>query len=200
MNPTTLNDDDIEEYMVITSSVIRKTDSHAQVFLKKLSWEKKLSSCIRQSTDFKDETNFKTMKTHLCQIMNHGTVPSYRIIYTYRALVHPIMWFYNHNDPLPEPTKFDSGRKIYTDDIFEHDSLGMLELKQKKAGYAGGYIEMEKGLGLCRSTLSNLCARKKLPDGRKIYRARPTYNIVNALKDIIKPDLWYIFPDELIKE
>lgn len=197
MNPTELDDDNIEQYMVITKSVIRKTDSHAQVFLKKLSWDKKLSSSIKQTSSFKDETNFNTMKTHLCNIMNYDSVPSYRIIYTYRGLVHPLMWFYNHNEPLPEMTQFNSGKKIYSDEIFAHDSLGMIELKKKKTEYEGGFIEIEKKCGLSRCTLSNITAKKKLPDGSKIYRARPTFNIVNSLKDIIKPDLWYIYPDEV---
>jgi hypothetical protein len=51
--------------------------------------------------------------------------------------------------------------------------------------------------GLVYSSLSNCVFKRRREDGLWGYRTRPAYRLVKSLREILHPDLWYVFPDEL---
>ena len=196
MNPTQKStielDEDTEEFIIKT--VYKKSDSHAEYYIKTLIRDRKLAAEMKDKMEFRDDTNYRNLYFHMLKLIHQKQAPSARLIFSFRPLVTPLMWYYNHSEPLPEPTPFTAKHFIYTDEVRAMDSLGILRLKKLRDEMSGQTIEQK--YGLYKGACANILCKTKLPSGLRAYRSRPTFELTTSLKDLIKPDLWYIYPDE----
>ncbi len=117
-------------------------------------------------------------------------------IFRCREKVQPSRWYYQANeaDILPKPVKFTP--KFGPEEILNKDSQGHVILRKLIRQYGADSIADQYGID--RYKLKNtIYRRRRVTDGKQMFKALPSYHFVRALRDVIHPDYWYIFPEEL---
>jgi hypothetical protein len=133
-------------------------------------------------------------------------LPSYLIIFALRDHISPELWYFDEDEKPPEPLaagvkysltgpgkirKTSLKLKILRDEtaalVKLREIMGKRELSSFAAQYRIKYFD-----------LWQVCNKRKKADGRYGYHQRPPYRVVKALREVIHPALWYVFPDELL--
>jgi hypothetical protein len=130
-----------------------------------------------------------------------GTIlPSYGVIFALRCHIPPGAWYYEEEEKLPGPVPFNprypswglkSRKKVLRD-----PTVALLRIEEVKE--QRGLSQFCARHGLKYGDLWGCTIKRKKPDGKTGYHQRPPYRVIRALRDVIPPDLWYIFPDELL--
>jgi hypothetical protein len=132
--------------------------------------------------------------------------PTYGVIFALREHIPPELWFYDEAEKPPEPvtaavflySPADKGkrektalrRKVLRDETAALGKLREIMEKRELSSFAGRH-------GVKYQDLWQVCNKRKKPDGRYGYHQRVPFRVVKALREVIHPALWYIFPDEL---
>ena len=117
-------------------------------------------------------------------------------IFRCREQIQPSRWYYqvNEKDIMPEPVKYTP--KFDAEEILNKDSQGHVILR--KLIRNTGIEPFAEKYGIDSYKLKNtLYRRKRVTDGKQVFKALPSYHFIRALREVINPDLWYIFPEEL---
>jgi hypothetical protein len=134
----------------------------------------------------------------------HGMVtgkiqPSFIMIFNLRQYIEPVEWFYNETEKMPEKkefsltyTRFDRRTRQH---IIKHPTVGVARLEKLILG--GKLQTLCRENGLHYKTLYGYAKRRKRHDGVAGYHSRPSYQVIRALRHIIHPDEWFIFPEEI---
>jgi hypothetical protein len=133
-------------------------------------------------------------------------LPSYLIIFALRDHISAELWFFDEDEKPPEPVtaklkyppagpgkirKTSLKLKILREETAALVKLREIKERRELSSFAAQY-------GIKYLDLWQVCTKRKKPDGRYGYHQRPPYRVVKALREVIHPALWYIFPDELI--
>jgi hypothetical protein len=128
--------------------------------------------------------------------------PSYMAIYTLRSRIAPVNWYYTEQEAVPGAVPFTAlyaaGGDMFREKVMRDETAALREL--------AGIREARNLSLLCRNynieykRLSQCVLKRVKEDGSRGYHQRPAYDIVKALRERIHPDLWYIFPEELITD
>lgn len=128
--------------------------------------------------------------------------PTYANIYLLRNEIAPVQWYYDIDTSYPEPIPFTPIYNNYateTRQLFaQKKTCGHLffdTLKEYKVFEPVCSLHNMK-----KSTAVNYVYMKKGIDNVLRYPCRPSIWFVSHFIDIVHPDYWYIFPDELSKE
>lgn len=141
-------------------------------------------------------------KSSLYQIVVGKVRPTYGIIYFLRDKIAPVKWYYAEQENCPSPIKFDPLHNNYA------TATRKIFARKKTCGHVFfDILKANRSLtSVCRShdiqksVVINYVYMKMGPDKKMRYLCRPTVPFVSTFKDILHPDYWYIFPDELSKE
>lgn len=111
-----------------------------------------------------------------------------------REKMQPSKWYYKNSEKLPERVKFVPKHPI--EDLPWRETMGIKKL-----------VELQKTYtlqGLCNQYDLNylqmkniLYKRKNLLTGKDCYKILPPERVITKLRDVINPDYWYIFTDEI---
>lgn len=120
---------------------------------------------------------------------------TYTSIFILRAYLPPMMWFYKVTEELPESTKFypaykTVGKEQYAKNTLAHEQLIKIREQEGDAVLSSKY-------DIPKYTCPNLLCKRKRKDGSISFRNLPSYDIIKMFQPLIKPDLWFIYPEEL---
>lgn len=114
-------------------------------------------------------------------------------IFQLRTIMQPSKWYYFNNETLPGPIAFNT---VYTlEDFYAKDSIGHTLLKEKIIEY--GYNRLSSMYSISIDTLKNMIYKRKY-NNKEIFKVFPSFRTIRLLRDIILPDYWYIYEDELV--
>lgn len=115
-------------------------------------------------------------------------------IFMWREKIQPSKWYYKYSEPLPE--KIDFTPKFPPAMLIEKESVGHIKLKELQKRYElKGIVSM---FGVDYNQLRNIIYKRTNPrTGKAYYKTLPQTNIIISLRNVIQPDLWYIFPEEM---
>lgn len=126
--------------------------------------------------------------------------PSYEAMFFFRNTIPINCWFYKYGEELPKAVKFESKYEKFSAELFAKPTLGHNELLKLMERY--GINHLSESLGtteLSRDKLYNLVRIRKNSAGIITYRCHPTFDIMLALKEHIRPDFWFVYPEEIKK-
>jgi hypothetical protein len=121
-------------------------------------------------------------------------------IYMLRTRIAPAAWYYMERETVPEKVPFtslyDAGSETLRTKIIHEETAALGELARLKEERVLSRLCQEHRIDYKKASY---CLLKRVKeDGSRGYHQRPTYEIVKAFREVIHPDLWYIFPDELV--
>lgn len=115
-------------------------------------------------------------------------------IFMCREKMQPSKWYYKINEELPPRINFTPKHK--TEDLMYIESVGHVKLEKLQKQYTMPVLCERYGLGLYQ--MKNIRYRRLNPlTNRECFKILPPASAVIKLRDLINPDYWYIFPDEL---
>jgi hypothetical protein len=134
--------------------------------------------------------------------------PSFGVIFALREHVSPELWFYDEGEKPPRPVKVrfqyrsaageggESNKilireKVLRDETAALKKLGKIMEKRELPAFSREH-------GVKYLDMWGICSKRKKAGGYG-YHQRPPYRVVKALREVIHPALWYVFPDELIR-
>lgn len=149
-------------------------------------------------SNFPDEKEHSTTYTSLYQFTRDEKkrVP-YSVMFLCRELIPPLYWHYNFKEDLPEATKYKRKYVRFTEDLLGKETLGHIKLNELLDTYGIKNFVEKFNINMSVAAMKNLIYKRKRTSGVYSFKNLPTYNTIEALKDFIKPDLWYIFPEEI---
>lgn len=116
-------------------------------------------------------------------------------IFNSRENLQPAKWFFNINEELPERIKFNP---IYEEKtLLYKESVGHIKLLDLMKDYTIQQFVDKYDLNFYQ--IKNLIYKKvdkKL--NKEVFKALPSNSLIIKLRNIINPDYWFIFPEELI--
>lgn len=117
-------------------------------------------------------------------------------VFICRENMQPARWYYKVGEKLPERISFTP---IYTVDDFQYRKtagLQMLENLRDEYTYSG----LAERFSINYYQLKNMLSKRTNPvTGKRCYKILPQEHFVIKLRDVINPDYWFIFPEELEK-
>lgn len=124
--------------------------------------------------------------------INHFVRNKY--VFLCREKVQPSKWYYKVTEPLPEKIKFTPKFDISV--LRYKESLGHIKLNELKETYSLKGLVNTFSLDLNQA--KNVIFKKWNPLLQKqCFRALPSENFIIQMRNVINPDLWYIFPEEV---
>lgn len=171
-------------------------DTYAVRYLKFQIKARFINSLI--TSHFPDEKEHSTTYTTLYQFTRDEKprVP-YTVMFLCRELIPPLYWYYNVKEELPEATVYERKYIRFTDDLLCKETLGHKKLLELLNTYGIKNFTETFNINLSLAAIKNLIYKRKRPSGVISFKNLPSYNTIEALKDFIKPDLWFIFPEEV---
>lgn len=117
-------------------------------------------------------------------------------VYQLRNEIPPMYWFVSKS---VDPKTVDCTSFVNKNEKFDNTkpTIGVMLLdKLNKAGLFPKICK-EHGDKFTPDFLRQFIYKRKSKEGEKIFRVKPTEKLVTTLSDIIKPDYWYIYPEEV---
>lgn len=115
-------------------------------------------------------------------------------IFLCREKMQPSRWYYKVNEKLPEPVAFTP--KFTVKDLMYKESVGHVKLRELQKLYTVNGIADKFDLNFYQ--IKNILYKRLNPlTGRECFKILPPATVIIKLRDIINPDLWYIFPEEM---
>ncbi len=115
-------------------------------------------------------------------------------IFMCREKMQPSKWYYKINEPLPPPVNFMPKHKV--EDLMYFESIGHIKLEELQRRIS--MPEICKRYDLSLYQMKNIRYRRLNPiTNLKCFKILPPSSVVIKLREVINPDYWYIFPDEL---
>ena len=118
-------------------------------------------------------------------------------VFLLRELIQPAKWYTLVTEELPPPTRHTPRltlSSLMTTWSLAHKKLHDLVMEN-------GYDKLSRDFGVPKYFLTNLFSYRiqKLPDGngRRVLKSLPNYHVIRAFRQVVNPDLWYIYPEEL---
>jgi hypothetical protein len=144
----------------------------------------------------------KSTVTYIYKIVLGEIPPSYDVVFILREHIGPELWYYDENEEVPNTPK--TGTRYYLTqrqpairkNILQDETVAIREIRK--------VIEERKLSTFCAihqvgyGDVRNSCTKRKKPDGMYGYHQRPPYRMIRALRNVIHPRLWYIYPDEIV--
>lgn len=171
--------------------------SHAMRYFKDLVSNRKLADYLMNELHLS-----RSQYLFMRKIAAQEKRPTYALIYLLRNAIAPVQWYYSEDKAYPDPVHFTP---LYNNYATETRSLFA---QKKTCGHL--FFDMLKEYkvfepvcslhNMKKSTAVNYVYMKKDSDNVLRYPCRPSIWFVSHFIDIIHPDYWYIFPDELSKE
>lgn len=117
-----------------------------------------------------------------------------KYVFLCRKKVQPSKWYYKVTEPLPEKIKFTP--KFDVSVLRYKESLGHIKLNELKETYSLRGLVNTFSLDLNQA--KNVIFKRWNPLLQKqCFRALPTESFIIKMRNVINPDLWYIFPEEV---
>lgn len=111
-----------------------------------------------------------------------------------REKMQPSKWYYKINEELPERIKITP--KFGIESLMYKESVGHLKLKELQKRYTMPLLAEKYGLNLYQ--VKNIRYRRLNPlTGKECFKILPPESVIIKLRDVINPDYWYVFPEEL---
>ena len=115
-------------------------------------------------------------------------------IFLCREKMRPSKWYYKINEELPERISFTP--KYDVENLMHKESVGHLKLEELQKFYTMPVFAQKYGLNLYQ--IKNIRYRRFNPlTSKKCFKIFPPASVIIKLRDIINPDYWYVFPEEL---
>lgn len=119
-----------------------------------------------------------------------------KYVFQCRENLQPSKWYYKVTEPLPERIKFTP--KFDVSVLRYKESLGHIKLNELKETYSYSLTGLARAFSLDVNQVKNVLFKKWNPLLKKqCFRALPSESFIIQMRDIINPDLWYIFPEEV---
>lgn len=117
-----------------------------------------------------------------------------RYVFLCREKVQPSKWYYKVGEELPPRINFTPKHSV--EDLRHIPTAGIQKFLQLQKEYSLRYLC--KIYNLNELQMKNIIYAKFNPETQnKFFRALPPYTVIIPLREVINPDLWFIFPDEL---
>jgi len=189
----------IDEYISETAIPYLRpsdTDTHAMYELKMLVQNRLLTKYIYSLDVMKQDPNIeKKLWNMFLYAKSHvpKKLPNY-FIFMLRNDIQPAKWYTPKNEPVPEKIKFTP--KFSADVWMTKRTVGHEKLYEIMK--ANGHQKVADDFDVPKTQLRNVIGQRfdKIT-GRRIFKCFPEYHFVRAFKEVIHPDLWFIFPEEL---
>ena len=124
---------------------------------------------------------------------------SNRVILMLRKIFEPCSWFYEAVEKLPEPIAFTENPNRTGEDLFVDDTVGKILFRSLSDNFKT-YRMFADEYNLPYENVKNMLNKFKYTRGGVTiirYKTFATESIIKSLREIIHPDYWYIFPEEL---
>ena len=108
--------------------------------------------------------------------------------------MQPSRWYYKINEKLPKPVIFIP--KFGVEELMYKESVGHVKFRelQKQLTVQG----MADKYDLNFYQIKNILYRRLNPlTGRECFKILPPAKVIINLRDVINPDYWYVFPEEI---
>ncbi len=115
-------------------------------------------------------------------------------IFMCREKMQPSRWYYKINEKLPKPVIF--APKFGVEELMYKESVGHVKFRelQKQLTVQG----MADKYDLNFYQIKNILYRRFNPlTGRECFKILPPAKVIINLRDVINPDYWYVFPEEI---
>jgi len=149
----------------------------------------------RRLVKFCEEHNFDLSRDHktLYCLAVGRTKLCYSLIFKLRNIIPPLYWFLPP-DTDPSTVKVTNFTSMYSEPDYGKETVAHIIMHRILDEHRIGELITNTGL---KRQFINQIRYKKLQDGKEIYRVRPSEKMVIGMKDYIKEDLWYIYPEEV---
>lgn len=118
------------------------------------------------------------------------------IIFKCREKMQPSKWYININETLTE--RIDFKPKFNVEYLYTKETVGHLKLEELQKQYTMQGLVEKYGLNFYQ--MKNIrYKRVSLITGQECFKTLPPASVIIKLKDVINPDYWFIFPEELKK-
>ena len=115
-------------------------------------------------------------------------------VFRCREKMQPSRWYYKVGEKLPEPVIFTP--KYSVEDLMYKESIGHVKFRELQKQYTVQGLADKYDLNF--NQIKNVLYRRMNPlTGRECFKILPQYTFIIKLRDVINPDLWYIFPEEM---
>lgn len=195
-----------EQFLKIKENISRQANeksddeeitSHAARYFRNLAKEHKFTSTAEGLGLSFEQTKF------LNQIVLGKNRPTYGIIFMLRRSISPAQWIYMENEKLPSPVAFNPlvEQRYPVYDFATRNELA----KEKTLGHLFFDI-IRKGRVLTKFCAAHNCTlleaanfiyMKKHQNGDIRFTHRPTVPFIAKFKDVIHPDFWFVYPEEV---
>ena len=117
-------------------------------------------------------------------------------VFNCRENVQPARWYYKVSEKLPERIEFIP--KFPVTELQYKDTIGHLKFFELREQLTNQGISEKYNIDYFQ--LKNITSKRFNPlTNRYCYKILPQQSIIIKLRDVINPDYWYIFPEELEK-
>lgn len=115
-------------------------------------------------------------------------------IFRCREKMQPSKWYYKLTEKLPERIKFTPKHEVQ--DLMYKESAGHVKFRELQKQYTVQGLADKYDLNFYQ--IKNILYKRLNPlTGRECFKILPPAQLIIKLRDVINPDLWYIFPDEM---
>lgn len=127
------------------------------------------------------------------------TEPSFVMMFNLRQYLAPEAWCYDETEKLPERRKFKPKYACFDGRTRRHIILNpTVAAAYLEEIYLNGGLQGFCGeQGLSYAAVYGYAVKRKRYDGIMGYHCRPGYRVIRKLRNVIHPDDWFIFPEEL---
>lgn len=124
---------------------------------------------------------------------NSSIGPQY--VFMCREKLQPSKWYYRHDEELPKRIEFKPKYTWECMRTMETEGLRKL-VELRKIHTAKG---LEEKFGISFYQIKNILYKRHDPiSGKEIYKIFPQKELIIKLREVINPDYWFIFPEELV--
>lgn len=120
-------------------------------------------------------------------------------VFAIREKMQPAKWYYKIDEKLPQKISFTPNKKYTLETFLESDTIGikmLMDLKKKK----GILQDLCNLYNLNYNQIKNIFYLIADPvTGVRRHKIFPQEKVILSLRDVINPDYWFIFPDEINK-
>lgn len=115
-------------------------------------------------------------------------------IFMCREKMQPSRWYYKINEKLPKPVIFTP--KFSVDNLMYKESLGHIKFRELQKQYTVQGLADKFDLNFHQ--IKNILYRRLNPlTGKECFKILPPASVIIKLRDVINPDNWYVFPEEI---
>lgn len=115
-------------------------------------------------------------------------------VYMCREKLQPAKWYYKIGEKLPPRIEFTP--KFGVEYLQFKESVAHQKFVQLQKEYT--IANFAKTYGLSVQQVKNICYKRYSPYlEKKVFKILPPASVITKLRDVIHPDYWFIFPEEL---